>query len=100
MAILCKDDPVLNELIPTLSQRVISYGFSAEADYQADNYLQKGLQTHFQVHRLLQDKSPLPVKLNLVGRHNALNALAVIGVGELIGMDEKKCCNPWRNFLE
>ncbi|AKQ33955.1 UDP-N-acetylmuramate--L-alanine ligase [Candidatus Coxiella mudrowiae] len=98
VAVLCRDDPVLNELIPTLPQRVISYGFSAEADYRANNYLQKGLQTHFQVHRSLQDKSPLPVKLNLAGRHNALNALAVIGVGELIGMDEKKMLKSLAQF--
>lgn len=90
VVVLCRDDPVLNELIPTLSQRVISYGFSEEADYRADNYLQQGLQTHFQVYGSLQDKSPFSVTLNLVGRHNVLNALAVIGVSELIGMDKKK----------
>ena len=98
VAILCMDDPVLNELISLLSQEVITYGFSSGADYHADNYLQKGLKSYFQVHRSLKDKSPLPVKLNLAGRHNALNALAVIAVGELIGMDEKKLLQSLEKF--
>lgn len=98
VAILCRDDPVLTRLIPSLSRRVISYGFSAEADYRAYDYLQEGLQTHFQVCRSLQDKVPLSVKLNLAGRHNVLNALAVIAVSELIGMDEKKLLQSLEQF--
>ena len=98
MAILCMDDLILNELIPILSQKVITYGFSSGADYRAYNYSQKGLQSYFHVHRLLKDKSPLPVKVNLAGKHNALNALAAIAVGELIGMDERKLLQSLAQF--
>lgn len=98
VAILCIDDLVLNELIPTLSQKMITYGFSSKADYRADNYSQKGLKSYFQVYRLLQDKSPLPIKVNLVGKHNALNALVVIAVGELIGIDQKKLSKSLAQF--
>lgn len=98
IAVLCMDDPVLNELMPFLSQKVITYGFCSDADYRADNYLQKGLKSYFQVHRLLKDKLPLSVKLNLGGRHNALNALAAIAVAELIGMDEKKLLQSLAQF--
>lgn len=98
VAVLCIDDLVLNELIPNLSQKIITYGFSSKANYRANNYSQKGLQSYFQVHRFLQDKSPLPIKVNLAGRHNALNALVVIAVGELIGIDAKKLSQSLEQF--
>ena len=98
MAVLCMDDLILNELVPILSQKIITYGFSSGADYRADNYFQKGLQSYFQVHRLLKDKSPLPIKVNLAGRHNALNALAVIAVSELLGIEERKLLQSLARF--
>ncbi|AJC50395.1 UDP-N-acetylmuramate--L-alanine ligase [Coxiella endosymbiont of Amblyomma americanum] len=99
VVILCIDDPILNELIPTLSKRVITYGFSLKADYRADYYLQRGLRSYFRVYRSSKDRAlPLSVEINLVGYHNVLNTLAVIAVSEWIGIDEKKLLQSLMQF--
>lgn len=76
--VVCVDDPVVRELIPQMTCRVLTYGSSDCADYQLKNFRQVGLQSEFIV------KTPLgidiPVQLNLPGRHNALNAVAAMVV--------------------
>lgn len=88
VAVLCIDDPIIQRLIPTLSQRVVTYGFSPTADYRANNYFQKGIRGYFETCDSGRVTTHLSVKLNMPGRHNALNALAVIAVADLIGMNE------------
>jgi UDP-N-acetylmuramate--alanine ligase len=78
-AILCIDDPVIRELIPQISRQVITYGFSADADVQIEDYAQIGQQGKFRITRK-GGSSPLPITLNIPGRHNALNAAAAIAV--------------------
>ncbi|QTS83757.1 UDP-N-acetylmuramate--L-alanine ligase [Coxiella endosymbiont of Amblyomma nuttalli] len=87
VAVLCIDDPIIQRLIPTLSQRVVTYGFSSSADYRADNFCQKGIQGYFEAYRS-NHAAHLSVRLNMPGHHNALNALAVIAVADLVEMDE------------
>ncbi len=77
-AIMCIDDPVVRELIPTISRQVITYGFSEDADVRIENYRQNGHQGLFTVVR--QDREKLEIRLNMPGQHNALNAAAAIAV--------------------
>ncbi|MCJ2375918.1 UDP-N-acetylmuramate--L-alanine ligase [Vibrio sp. ZSDZ34] len=77
-AVMCVDDPVVRELIPTISRQVITYGFSEDADVRIENYRQNGHQGLFSVVR--QDRKDLEIRLNMPGQHNALNAAAAIAV--------------------
>ncbi|EGU61826.1 UDP-N-acetylmuramate--L-alanine ligase [Vibrio nigripulchritudo ATCC 27043] len=77
-AIMCIDDPVVRELIPSVSRQVITYGFSEDADVRIENYRQEGQQGKFTVVR--QGKADLDITLNIPGKHNALNASAAIAV--------------------
>lgn len=77
-AVMCVDDPVVRELIPTISRQVITYGFSEDADVRIENYRQNGHQGLFTVVR--QDRKDLEIRLNMPGQHNALNAAAAIAV--------------------
>lgn len=77
-AVLCIDDPVIRELLPRISRKMITYGFSEDADVQIKDYQQFGQQGQF---RLLRPNRPeLKVTLNIPGQHNALNAAAAIAV--------------------
>lgn len=78
--VACVDDPVLRELIPKMTCRVITYGSREGADYQLKNFQQHALQSEFTVKT--PNGSEFPVKLNLGGMHNALNALAAIVVAD------------------
>ena len=87
IVILCLDDPILCDIAPILSHQVITYGFSTDAQYRIVNYFQQGIKNYFQISSF-QRKTPLSVKLNMPGRHNALNATAVTVVADLVQMDE------------
>jgi UDP-N-acetylmuramate--alanine ligase len=80
-AILCTDDPAIQEIVPQVSCPITSYGFGPDAQVRAVDVRAVGGQMHFTVLRrngvVLPD---LPVVLNLAGHHNVLNALSAIAV--------------------
>jgi len=79
LAVICADDPVARELLPSISRPVVTYGIEQDADLRAVNIVRDGLQTRFDLARR-GDARTLSVELNLPGRHNVLNALAAIVV--------------------
>ncbi|HHS99341.1 MAG TPA: UDP-N-acetylmuramate--L-alanine ligase [Thiomicrospira sp.] len=79
MAIMCIDDENIQKIIPKLSRKVLTYGFSEDADIRAINVAANGLQTQFQV--LVGRETSFDISLNAPGRHNVLNALAAIAIG-------------------
>jgi UDP-N-acetylmuramate--alanine ligase len=87
LAVVCIDDPVIADLLPEISRPVVSYGFAPEADYRVEQMEGAGLSTRFVVHRP-GGSQPLPVLLNMPGRHNVLNAAAAIAVACDEGLDD------------
>ncbi len=85
LAVLCIDDPVVREILPDVGRQVLTYGFSEDADYRAVDIRQDGMRSRFRVIRP-DEYEPLDVSLNMPGRHNVLNALAVIAVTTDEGM--------------
>jgi UDP-N-acetylmuramate--alanine ligase len=79
LAVICSDDAVAASLIPQVGRPYLSYGFDPGADLRAVNVVRRGLQSSFEVIRPGR-AAPLPVTLNLPGRHNVLNSLAAIAV--------------------
>ncbi|EWS56011.1 UDP-N-acetylmuramate--L-alanine ligase [Methylibium sp. T29] len=81
-AIICGDDPGVRSIIPMISRPVVSYGFGEDAQIRAVDVLAlPGGQMRFTAQRRNGVVMPdLPITLNLPGRHNVLNALAVIAV--------------------
>ncbi len=75
-AVLCLDHPVIQTLIPRLSKRYITYGFSSQADFRAvDVRIGDGM-SRFAVQK--GDEFLGPIELKMPGRHNVLNALAAV----------------------
>jgi len=87
LAVLCVDDDEVRNIIPLVSRPVITYGFAEDADIRAENFVQTGTQTQFTVKRK-EYPSNLVITLNLPGKHNALNALAVIAVAMECGISD------------
>ncbi len=87
LAVMCLDDPEVRNLLPSVTRRVVTYGFSAEADIRAHDVNQEGVRTQFRVSRA--DKPNwLDVSLNMPGLHNVLNALAAIAVVYDLGVSD------------
>ena len=82
LAILCADDPGVQEILGRVGRSMVTYGIDAAADIRAENIRFTEGVTRFDVVRA--DNEPLSIELKLPGRHNVQNALAAIAVaGEL-----------------
>ncbi len=97
LAVLCADDPQVRTILPQLSRPVLTYGFSEDCDARATDLVQDGLRTRFVAH-LPNLKAPLPITLNLPGRHSVLNALAALAVAQELGVSETAIRRALLNF--
>jgi UDP-N-acetylmuramate--alanine ligase len=78
-AVLCLDQPNIQQMIPRVEKRVITYGLESGADLTARRLAFSGMTARFEV---LQRGQPLGAcALQVPGRHNVLNALAAVAVG-------------------
>jgi len=87
LAILCADDRDAAALIPQVARPYLTYGLGERADIRAVNVQRRGAQSTFEVLRPGADQ-PLPITLNIPGRHNVLNALAAIAVATELGVGD------------
>src|SRR5262247_612620 len=78
-AVLCLDQPNVQQVIPQIEKRVITYGIESGADVTARRLTYSGMQSQFEV--LNRGKLLGHVGIQVPGRHNVLNALAAVGVG-------------------
>jgi len=83
-AVLCLDHPVLQQLLPRVTKRYLTYGFTSQADFQAvDASIKEGV-ARFSV--MWGEEFLGPVTLKMPGRHNILNALAAIAIAMEAGI--------------
>ncbi|HKT17738.1 MAG TPA: UDP-N-acetylmuramate--L-alanine ligase [Stellaceae bacterium] len=83
--ILCIDHPVVQGLIPRLSERrVVTYGFSAQADIRAVDVVLGRDGARYDVvladRRSRSSRTIAGIKLPMFGRHNVQNSLAAVAV--------------------
>lgn len=83
-------------VIPALKRKVITYGFSQDADIRAENITRSGFQTEY---RLVVDGQPkVAVSIRVPGIHNVLNSLAAVGVGLELGMEPEEIAEGLSQF--
>ena len=94
VAILCLDHPEVQAIIPRIrDRRILTYGFSAQADVRADNVRPELGGNTFDVVIRARDGSKREIAdvfLPMSGRHNVQNALAAIAVGLERGMSDEQ----------
>jgi UDP-N-acetylmuramate--alanine ligase len=77
--VLCLDEPALQEIMPKIKKKIITYGLTAQADLYAVDIRHKENQTSFVV--MKEGVELGEVTLHIPGKHNVQNALAAIAVG-------------------
>ncbi|OYY91074.1 MAG: UDP-N-acetylmuramate--L-alanine ligase [Sphingomonas sp. 28-66-16] len=91
-ALLCLDHPEVQGIIPRVrDRRVVTYGFSAQADVRGVNVTPIPGGNRFETivrHRDGSVRSIEGIELPMPGRHNVQNALAAIGVALELGIDD------------
>ena len=85
LAVLCTDDPVVRDILPTVHKPVRTYGIDSSADVRAHEIHQDGLQMRFRV-SMPGEPHWADIVLNHAGRHNVLNSLAAITVAHALGV--------------
>ena len=96
LAVLCIDDPVIEEIRFEIQKPVLTYGESEDADYRVGDIRQDGLSTSFAV--TFPNTKRYQMTLAMPGKHNVLNALAAIVVADQLRIDMKKVCNALNEF--
>ncbi|SNS19141.1 UDP-N-acetylmuramate--L-alanine ligase [Sphingomonas laterariae] len=91
-ALLCLDHPEVQALIPRVrDRRVVTYGFSAQADVRGVNVTPIPGGNRFEAiirNRDGSTRSIEGIELPMPGRHNVQNALAAIGVAIEMGVPD------------
>jgi UDP-N-acetylmuramate--alanine ligase len=103
VAVLCIDDTNVRDIIPFVSQPVLRYGLSEDADIRASNIRADGTRMHFTVERRTVRRhgnkpGPLNITLNLPGLHNVRNALAAIGIATELGVGDEAITKALSQF--
>ncbi len=85
VAILCLDQKHIQSLIPQVEKRYLTYGMSAQADYQAKDIELLPLGSRFRVTNHTGDLGRF--ELSVPGMHNVSNSLAAIAVARELEVD-------------
>ncbi len=93
-ATLCIDHPEVQGIIPrVLDRRIITYGFSAQADVRATDLQLTASGVRFTAvitdRKTGQADTVSDLFLPMFGRHNVQNALAALAVAHFIGIDDE-----------
>ena len=91
-AMLCLDHPEVQAILPRVQdRRIVTYGFSAQADIRGENVQPIPGGNRFDVQIRERDGSIRRIEgieMPMPGRHNVLNAMAAIGVALQMGIDD------------
>ena len=92
-AVLCIDHPAVQQMIPALSDhRVVTYGFSPQADVRAERIMSDrngaSFDVRFSDRATGKAKRMGPFRLPMLGNHNVQNALAAIAVAAEMEIEE------------
>jgi UDP-N-acetylmuramate--alanine ligase len=96
VVVACLDHPNVQDILPRLDKRIVTYGFSAQADYRARNPVFSGLSVGFDVEH--QGTSLGNFEVRMPGTHNVLNALATIAVADELRVDHDQVRKALRGF--
>ncbi|NNE99719.1 MAG: UDP-N-acetylmuramate--L-alanine ligase [Pyrinomonadaceae bacterium] len=95
--IICLDDPNVQSIIPDLNRRVITYGFSRQADVSAENIVfNDDFGSTFTV--VKRDQELGEINLPVPGKHNVYNALAATTVALELEVPFEKIAEAFAEF--
>ena len=88
--ILCLEDENIQSLLPRVKKRLVTYGFSAQADFQAREISFAGLSGSYLA--CYRGEELGKVNLSIPGWHNVLNSLGAVAVGHELGIPFPAIC--------
>ena len=83
--VLCLDEPALQDIIPQINKKIITYGTTAQADVRAIDITQDKFLTSYSVKYFGKDLGKITLKVP--GEHNVKNSLVAVIIGTELGID-------------
>ncbi|MCP5112575.1 MAG: UDP-N-acetylmuramate--L-alanine ligase [bacterium] len=87
-AVLCLDDEAVQQMLPRVTRRTITYGTSAQADLVISETGQRAFASEFCLRYRGTDLGRF--RLNVPGHHNVLDATAAVAVALELGVEPEK----------
>jgi UDP-N-acetylmuramate--alanine ligase len=102
-AVLCIDHPAVQQMIPRVSdRRIITYGFSPQADVRAERLATDRMGASFKVivtdRRKQRQREMGPFRLPMMGTHNVQNALAAVAIAIEMDVDDATIRSAFASF--
>jgi len=83
--LLCMDEPALQDIIPQINKKVLTYGLTTQADIRAVDVTHETLSS---TNTVKHNKKELgKIKLNVPGVHKVKNSLVAVGIATELGID-------------
>jgi UDP-N-acetylmuramate--alanine ligase len=83
-AVLCLDDPPIQDVLPRVERRVITYGLSPQAEVSARDVQLSPAGAQYTV--TIKGSELGRIEMRVPGTHNVLNSLAAVAVGQDLGV--------------
>jgi UDP-N-acetylmuramate--alanine ligase len=96
LVVLCLDDENIQGVIPEVKKRLVTYGMTSQADFQASDVEHEADRTSFTVHYRGEELGRLNIRMP--GQHNVLNALAAVAVGMELDMPFAAIAEGFQDF--
>jgi UDP-N-acetylmuramate--alanine ligase len=96
LVVLCLDDVNLQGMIPDVRKRLVTYGLTSQADFQASGIEHQADRTSFTV--LYRGETLGGLSIRMPGQHNVLNALAAVAVAMELDMPFAAIAEGFQDF--
>lgn len=83
--VLCLDEPALQDIIPLINKKIITYGLTAQADVRAIDISSSAFKAKFNVKYKGKDLGQ--IELKIPGVHNVKNSLVAVIIATELGID-------------
>lgn len=95
--VLCMDEPALQDIIPQINKKIITYGLTAQADIRAIDISHSEFSSTFTVK--YRGKKLGEITLKIPGVHNVKNSLVAVTIAYELGIDFKTIKKALELFL-
>jgi len=95
LLVACGDDLEIKSMLSVFARPKVTYGFDESNDYVLKDYLANGFKCSF---RILNGEESLEIELNLLGKHNALNAAAAAVISLEEGVERSAIQRALKEF--
>ena len=93
---LCLDEPALQDIMPHINKKIITYGLNAQSDVRATDIIHSGFSSTYKVKYFGKDLGEITLKIP--GDHNIKNSLVAVVIGKELGIDFKVIKSSLESF--